>query len=66
MHKIKIFRDHRVCLDFCLFNNKGREVKNKKELLRLSLKALDRYFADEYEIDLLVENAPKSKKELKV
>ena len=39
--------------------------QGEKELARLSLEFLDRYFADEYEIDSLVQNAPKSEKELK-
>ena len=64
LHKIKNFGNHWAHPDFCLYDEDWLEIRDKKEFARLSLEFLDRYFADEYEIDSLVENAPKSKKEL--
>lgn len=64
LHKIKNFGNHGAHPDFCLFDENGNQIADKKEFAKLSLEFLDRYFADEYEIDSLVENAPKSEKEL--
>ena len=64
LHKIKNFGNHGAHPDFCLFDGEGNKIEDRKEFAKLSLEFLDRYFADEYEIDSLVENAPKSEKEL--
>ena len=64
LQKVKNFGNSGAHPDFCLFDDEGNEIINKKEFARLSLEFLDRYFADEYEINTLVENAPKSQKEL--
>ena len=64
LHKIKNFGNSGAHPDFCLFDEDGNQIEDKKEFAKLSLEFLDRYFADEYEIDSLVENAPKSEKEL--
>ncbi|MBU3924607.1 DUF4145 domain-containing protein [Patescibacteria group bacterium] len=64
LHKIKNFGNHGAHPDFCLYDENGNQIEDKKEFAKLSLEFLDRYFADEYEIDSLVENAPKSEKEL--
>ena len=64
LHKIKNFGNNGAHPDFCLFDEDGNQIEDKKEFAKLSLEFLDRYFADEYEIDSLVENAPKSEKEL--
>lgn len=64
LQKVKNFGNNGAHPDFCLFDDEGNEIKDKKEFAKLSLEFLDRYFADEYEIDSLVENAPKSQKEL--
>jgi len=65
LHKIKNFGNHGAHPDFCLFDEEGNKIEDKKEFARLGLEFLDRYFADEYEIDFLVKNAPKSEKEFK-
>ncbi len=64
LHKVKNFWNHWAHPDFCLFDEEGNEITDKKSFSKLSLEFLDRYFADEYEIDSLVESAPKSKKEI--
>lgn len=64
LQKIKNFGNNGAHPDFCLFDDDGNEIVDKKEFAKLSLEFLDRYFADAYEIDSLVKNAPKSKKEL--
>lgn len=64
LHKVKNFGNHGAHPDFCLFDEDGNEIIDKKSFSKLSLEFLDRYFADEYEIDSLVESAPKSQKEL--
>ncbi len=64
LHKIKNFGNNGAHPDFCLFDEKGNKIEDKKEFAKLSLEFLDRYFADEYEIDSLINNAPRSKKEL--
>jgi hypothetical protein len=65
LHKIKNFGNNGAHPDFCLFDGDGNKIEDKKEIAKLSLEFLDRYFADEYEIDSLVSNAPRSEKELK-
>lgn len=65
LHKIKNFGNHGAHPDFCLFDGDGNKIEDKKEFAKLSLEFLDRYFADEYEIDSLINSAPKSKDELK-
>ncbi len=64
LHKVKNFGNHGAHPDFCLFDENEKQIVDEKEFAKLSLEFLDRYFADVYEIDLLVEKAPKSKKEL--
>jgi|GEM_PF-1100691 len=64
LHKVKNFGNNGAHPDFCLFDEKGIEITDKYGFAKLSLEFLDRYFADEYEIDSLVESAPKSEKEL--
>ena len=64
LHKVKNFGNHGAHPDFCLYDNEGNQITDKKEFAKLSLEFLDRYFADEYEIDSLIKDAPKSKKEL--
>lgn len=64
LQKVKNFGNYGAHPDFCLFNESGEEVENKKEFAKLSLDFLDRYFADEYELKNLINNAPKSKKEI--
>lgn len=64
LQKVKNFGNHGAHPDFCLFDEEGNEITDKKAFAKLSLEFLDRYFADEYEIDSLVEGAPKSQKEL--
>lgn len=64
LQKIKNFGNFGAHPDFCLFDENGNQIEDKKGFAKLSLEFLDRYFANEYEIDLLVNNAPKSKKEL--
>ena len=64
LHKIKNFGNHGAHPDFFLFDENGDKIEDEKQFARLSLEFLDRYFADQYEIDALVESAPKSKKEL--
>lgn len=64
LHKVKNFGNNGAHPDFCLFDDAGNEITEKEEFAKLSLEFLDRYFADEYEIDSLVDSAPKSQKEL--
>lgn len=64
LHKIKNFGNHGAHPDFFLFDENGDKIEDEKEFARLSLEFLDRYFADQYEIDALIESAPKSKHEL--
>lgn len=64
LQKVKNFGNHGAHPDFCLFNENGEEIENKKEFAKLSLDFLDRFFADEYELKNLIDNAPKSKKEI--
>ena len=64
LQKVKNFGNYGAHPDFCLFDINEEKIENKKEFAKLSLEFLDRYFADEYEICSLVENAPKSEKEL--
>lgn len=65
LHKIKNFWNSWAHPDFCLYDEGWKKIENKKEFAKLSLEFLDRYFANEYEIELLVEKAPKSELELK-
>lgn len=64
LHKIKNFGNNGAHPDFCLFDEEGSEITDKHEFSRLSLEFLDRYFSDEYEIDSLVEQAPRSQREV--
>ncbi len=64
LHKIKNFGNYGAHPDFCLFDENKQIIENKKEFAKLSLEFLDRYFADTYETNLLIEAAPKSKAEM--
>ena len=64
LYKVKNFGNNGAHPDFCLFNEEGNQIVDKKSFSKLSLEFLDRYFADEYEIDSLIESAPKSKREI--
>lgn len=64
LQKVKNFWNHGAHPDFCLFDEEWNKIIDKYWFAKLSLEFLDRYFADEYEIDSLVESAPKSQKEL--
>ena len=63
LHKVKNFGNHGAHPDFCLFDAEGNKIEDKKEFSKLSLEFLDRYFSNEYEIESLIESAPKSEKE---
>lgn len=65
LHKVKIFGNNGAHPDFCLFDSNGEQTEDKKKIAKLSLEFLSRYFADEYEITAMINNAPKSKQELK-
>lgn len=64
LQKVKNFGNHGAHPDFCLFDDDENEIEDKKKFAELSLEFLDRYFSDEYEIEALVNSAPKSEKEL--
>lgn len=64
LHKVKNFGNYGAHPDFCLFDKDGQKIDDKKGFAKLSLEFLDKYFSDQYETDALIENAPKSKKEL--
>lgn len=64
LHKVKNFWNYGAHPDFCLFDEDWIQIIDKNGFAKLSLEFLDRYFSDEYEIDSLVDSAPKSKKEL--
>ena len=66
LQKVKNFGNHGAHPDFLLFNDDGEKIEDKKEIAKLSLEFLDRYFSDQYEVVALIESAPKSKKELKL
>ena len=65
LQKVKNFGNHGAHPDFCLYDEKGKQIEDQEILAKLSLEFLDRYFANEYEIDALAKDAPKSEKELK-
>ncbi len=64
LQKVKNFGNNGAHPDFCLFDDQGQEIKDKEGFATLSLDFLDRYFIDEYETEHLIQNAPKSQKEL--
>lgn len=64
LHKVKNFGNYGAHPDFSLFDKDGQKIDDKKGFAKLSLEFLDKYFLDQYETDVLIENAPKSKKEL--
>lgn len=64
LQKIKNFGNSGAHPDFALYDNEGNKIENKKEFAELTLQFLDRYLSDQYEIDDLVQKAPKSEKEL--
>lgn len=65
LHKVKNFGNYGAHPDFSLFDKDGQKIDDKKGFAKLSLEFLDKYFLDQYETDALIENAPKSEKELK-
>lgn len=64
LHKVKNFGNYSAHPDFCLFDKDNQKIDDKKRFAKLSLEFLDKYFSDQYETDALIENAPKSEKEL--
>ena len=64
LKKVKNFGNFGAHPDFLLFDGDGEKIDDKKEFAKLSLEFLDRYFSDQYEIDELIESAPKSEQEL--
>ncbi len=64
LHKVKNFGNYGAHPDFCLYDEDKNKITDPKGFAKLSLEFLDRYFADEYEIDSLIDTAPKSEKEL--
>lgn len=64
LHKVKNFGNYGAHPDFSLFDKDGQKIDDKKGFAKLSLEFLDKYFSDQYETDALIENAPKSEKEL--
>ena len=64
LKKIKNFGNYGAHPDFCLFNKDDEVIEDERLFSKLSLEFLDRYFSDQYEINALVNSAPKSKKEL--
>ncbi len=64
LHKVKNFGNYGAHPDFSLFDADGERIDNKEQFAELSLEFLDRYFSDRYEINALVESAPKSTQEL--
>ncbi|MCY4382505.1 MAG: DUF4145 domain-containing protein [Nitrospinae bacterium] len=64
LQKVKNFGNYGAHPDFSLYDSNGNKIDNIKQFAELSLEFLDRYFSDQYEIDALVQNAPKSDKEL--
>ena len=65
LHKVKNFGNYGAHPDFFLFTGEGEKIDDKKEIAKLSLEFLDRYFSDQYEVVALIKDAPKSEKELK-
>ncbi len=64
LHKVKNFGNYAGHPDFFLFDDDENKIDDKKQFAKLSLEFLDSYFFDQYQIDALVQNAPKSDKEL--
>ena len=64
LYKVKNFGNYGAHPDFSLFDKDGQKIDDKKGFAKLSLEFLDKYFLDQYETDALIENAPKSEKEL--
>ena len=64
LKKVKNFGNYGAHPDFSLFDEKGQVIDDKKDFAKLSLNFLEKYFSEQYEIDLLTEGAPKNEKEL--
>lgn len=64
LYKVKNFGNHGAHPDFYLYDGDGKQISDERGFAELSLEFLDRYFSDEYEVDDLVKNAPKSRKEI--
>lgn len=64
LYKVKDYGNHGAHPESDLFNEDGTEIKSKKRIAALSLEFLDRYLMDAYEIDELLDNAPKTRREL--
>lgn len=65
LQKVKNFWNFGAHPDYCLFDNNGKKIEDEGGFAKLALDFLDKFFADMYEIDGLIENAPKNKHELK-
>ena len=63
LKKIKNFGNYGAHPDFCLFDENKEIIEDEQLFSKLSLEFLDRYFSDQYEINALVNSAPKSQKE---
>lgn len=64
LQKVKNFGNYGAHPDFCLFDDEENKIEDDKKFAELSLRFLDKYFADQYETSALIESAPKSKHEL--
>jgi|AntRauTorckE6833_2_1112554.scaffolds.fasta_scaffold03810_4 hypothetical protein len=63
LNKVKNFGNSGAHPDYFLYDKEGEKLipkENEKDFAQLSLKFLDRYFQDQYEIDDLIANAPNS------
>ena len=66
LQKVKNFGNNGAHPDFCLYDEDGTKLENEKEFAELSLNFLDKYFADEYETESMIVDAPLSKKEIEI
>lgn len=64
LQKVKNFGNYGAHPDFCLFDDEENKIEDDKKFAELSLRFLDKYFADQYETSALINSAPKSKHEL--
>lgn len=64
LQKVKNFGNYGAHPDFCLFDDEKNKIEDDKKIAELSLRFLDKYFADQYETSALIDSAPKSKHEL--
>lgn len=67
LYKIKNFGNFGAHPDFFLYDESNNQLiseDNEKGFAKLCLLFLDKYFQDQYEIEYLISNAPKSKREI--